>query len=286
MSGFSAEWLALREPVDHRSRNEAVRDAAAEMFDARQEASIVDLGCGSGSNLRALAPHLPRVQSWRLVDHDPALLAAARAALTAWADAAEDEPDGALRLEKDGRTIFVDFEEADLARDLDKVLSGEIHLVTAAAFFDLVAADWIDTFCAALVERNLPLYTVLTYDGVEVWRPPHPADEAMLAAFHAHQATDKGFGPAAGPAAIEALTNAFDRAGWDHTTGQSAWLLGPADAALIAMLAEGSAGAVRETGRVKTADIDSWLASRRAASACAIGHLDFFARPGAGEFAT
>ena len=279
MSGFSAEWLALREPVDHRARNATVRDAALEIFDGRDDAGIVDLGCGSGSNLRALAPYLPRIQSWRLVDHDPDLLAAARAALARWADHAETEADGALRLERGGKTIFVDFEEADLAGDLDRVLSGRIDLVTAAAFFDLVAEPWIATFCAALVDRNVPLYTVLTYDGVEVWRPPHQADAAMLSAFHAHQATDKGFGPAAGPKAVSCLTRAFAAAGWAVQIGQSAWLMNEADAALIAMLAEGSARAVAETGKVPAADIASWLDARRNAGACAIGHEDLFARP-------
>jgi SAM-dependent methyltransferase len=279
MSGFSADWLALREPVDHRSRNEAVRDAALELFDNRDEAHVVDLGCGSGSNLRALAPHLPKIQEWTLVDYDPKLLAAARAALTKWAAHHENEADGALRLERDGKTIFVTFREADLARDLESVLDHRIDLVTAAAFFDLVASSWIKTFCAALIARQLPLYTVLTYDGVEIWRPEHAGDAAMLAAFHAHQATDKGFGPAAGPQATQALTDAFASAGWEVQTGQSAWLLDAKDAGLIAMLAEGSAGAVRETGRVPAAEIASWLAARRKASQCCIGHEDFFAAP-------
>ncbi len=279
MSGFSAEWLALREPVDHRARNEAVRETALEMFDGREDAYLVDLGCGSGSNLRALAHLLPAIQNWRLVDYDPVLLAAARAALSKWADKAEDEPDGALRLEKGGKIIFVDFEAVDLARDLDKALSGRVDLVTAAAFFDLVAARWIAAFCASLIERGLPLYAVLTYDGVEVWRPPHPLDAAVLAAFHAHQATDKGFGPAAGPKAVASLSQAFGNAGWEIQVGQSAWLLDKSDAALIAMLAQGSAGAVAETGRVPAADIAAWLASRGKASACAIGHEDFFAAP-------
>ena len=244
-------------------RSEAVRDAALELFDNRDEAHIVDLGCGSGSNLRALAPHLPKIQEWKLVDYDPKLLAAARAALSEWAPHHETEPDGALRLERDGKTIFVTFEEADLSKDLDRVLDGRIDLVTAAAFFDLVAAGWIGAFCDALIARALPLYTVLTYDGVEIWRPEHPADAAVLAAFHAHQATDKGFGPAAGPDATRALTDAFDAAGWEIQKGQSAWLLGAKDQALIAMLAEGSANAVRETGRVPAADVASWLADRK-----------------------
>lgn len=279
MSGFSAQWLALREPVDHRARNEAVREAALEMFDGRDEAHLVDLGCGSGSNLRAMAAFLPRIQEWRLIDHDAELLTAARTALSLWADRHETEADGALRLEKDGKTLFVIFEEADLARELDRVLSGRIDLVTSAAFFDLVAAPWIKTFCAALIARRLPLYTVLTYDGVEIWRPEHPADAAMLAAFHAHQASDKGFGPAAGPAAVACLSQAFGVVEWEIQIGQSAWILDTKDEALIAMLAAGSAGAVAETKKVPAADIASWLASRRKATACVIGHEDFFARP-------
>ena len=279
MSGFSAQWLALREPADHRSRNEAVREAALEMFDGSEVAHLVDLGCGSGSNLRALAPYLPRIQEWRLVDFDAALLEAARIALAEWADHSELEADGALRLEKDGKSLFVTFQQADLARELDAVLAGRIDLVTAAAFFDLAAAPWIETFCAAMTARNLPLYTVLTYDGVEIWRPQNDSDEAMLAAFHAHQANDKGFGPAAGPQAIEALSRGFGAAEWEIQIGQSAWMLDSKDAPLIAMLAQGSADAVRETGRIAPREIEEWLASRKKADICVIGHADFLARP-------
>ena len=67
MSGFSADWLALREPYDLRARNPAVLDAVVtwckDMFAIR----VVDLGCGTGSTLRALTPRLPGRQNWRLV---------------------------------------------------------------------------------------------------------------------------------------------------------------------------------------------------------------------------
>ena len=130
-----------------------------------------------------------------------------------------------------------------------------------------------------MIARSLPLYTVLTYDGVEIWRPHNDSDEAMLAAFHAHQATDKGFGPAAGPQAIEALSRGFGAAEWEIQIGQSAWMLDSKDAALIAMLAQGSADAVRETGRIAPREIEEWLASRQRADVCVIGHADFLARP-------
>ncbi len=87
MSGFSAEWLALREPADHRARNRDLLGALARRFAGRDTLSVVDLGCGAGSNLRALAPALPRRQRWRLVDHDAALLGAARGRIAQWGDA-------------------------------------------------------------------------------------------------------------------------------------------------------------------------------------------------------
>ena len=281
--GFSAGWLALREPADHRARNEAVRDAAMRLFAGRNEVRLIDLGCGAGSNLRALAPHLPPVQHWRLVDHDPALLQAARRELAAWADEWEPAPDGGIALRKGHATIGVTFTEADLSGGPDGVLDTgpPPDLLTAAAFFDLVASPWIARLCAALAVRRLPLYAVLTYDGTETWHPPHDADPAMRAAFHAHQATDKGFGTAAGPAAVAALALGFHQHGWRVVTGPSPWRLGPADAGLIAVLAEGSARAVGETGLVPSAGVADWLASRRIARACEIGHADFLAVPAA-----
>ena len=280
MTGFSAAWLALREPADHRARNAAVRDAAIAHLAGKDAPRLVDLGCGSGSNLRALAPHLPSGQIWRLVDADPLLLQAARQALTLWADRAEPGEGGALVLWQGEKRIEAQFEEADLARDLDAVLDRPADLVTAAAFFDLVAPAWLALFCEALVKRRLPLFTVLTYDGVERWTPPHPADAAMLAAFHAHQTSDKGFGAAAGPGAFALMEKAFKDRGWRVDAGPSPWRLNAADEApLIAALAEGAAGAVSETGLVAASDVTSWLEARRAAQGCEIGHMELFARP-------
>ncbi len=79
MSGFSADWLALREPYDLRARNPAVLDAVAASLEPLSSVRIVDLACGTGSTLRALSPRLPARQNWRLVDNDLSLLARATA---------------------------------------------------------------------------------------------------------------------------------------------------------------------------------------------------------------
>ena len=67
MSGFSAEWLALREPYDQAARSRSVLDAVrAALCPACRGVRVTDLGCGTGSTLRAVAPLLPAHQHWRL----------------------------------------------------------------------------------------------------------------------------------------------------------------------------------------------------------------------------
>ena len=72
MSGFSASWLALREPYDVAARNREVLDTMAAAFAGVAPLAVTDLGCGTGSTLRAISPLLPASQSWRLADNDEA----------------------------------------------------------------------------------------------------------------------------------------------------------------------------------------------------------------------
>ncbi|MDB5534849.1 MAG: SAM-dependent methyltransferase [Hyphomicrobiales bacterium] len=278
MSGFSADWLALREPVDHRSVSPLVRDAVRKWIGPRKQIDIIDLGCGSGSNLRGFAPYLPSAQRWRLVDWDQALLDRARSAIAEWAEASESSA-GSLVVRATGKEINVSFEQADLMKDYARVLDKPAGLVTAAAFFDLVSVQWIADFCEALAKRRLPLYTVLTYNGEEEWTPAHAHDAAMLAAFHAHQQSDKGFGPAAGPGAIETLRKALEARNYTVITDESPWRMDRDDARLIAELAAGTAQAAVESGQVSESAAAEWLAARRNAETCRIGHVDLFARP-------
>jgi hypothetical protein len=279
--GFSSDWLSLREPADARARNPDLADRLRERFHAHPDMAITDIGAGTGANLRALAPMLGTRQSWRLVDHDAGLLAAARAALGAWAEGAVETQDG-MKLRRDGLHIDVSFVRADLSADLEGLsdAAGRCDLVTASAFFDLVSADWIARFVAWLSAARRPLYTVLSYDGTEIWQPPCEADEPVHAAFVAHQQTDKGFGAAAGPAAIGVLAQSLSRAGYELSTAPSPWRLSaPQDAALIAMLASGIADAAAQTGLVSKPELSTWRQARIGAQACLIGHADLLALP-------
>ncbi|MEP9351854.1 SAM-dependent methyltransferase [Xanthobacter sp. KR7-225] len=279
MSGFSPDWLALREDADRRARSAAIDAAVAAALAAFPEPRICDLGAGTGASLRALAPLLGPRQHWVLVDHDPALAAAARRVLAAQADAAR--PDGAdLVLDWGGRELRVSFAAADLAADPAAPLAFAPHLVTASAFFDLASARWCRAFAGAMAGASVMVHAALTCDGCDAWSPPHPADAAVHGAFRAHQARDKGFGPAAGPAAATILAEALTAAGHAVMIDESPWRLDAGDRALIAALAEGTANAAREHGGVPPDDLASWEAARRQAASCRIGHVDLFARPG------
>lgn len=278
MTGFSAAWLTLREPADRRARSAALDRKVAHALSALPEPRIADLGAGTGASLRALAPLLGPRQHWILIDHDPALADAARAALSSYADVARRDGED-LILDLDGRALRVSFAALELAANPAAALAAQPDLVTASAFFDLVSASWLQRFADAMAQARVSVHAALTCDGKDDWRPPHEADAAIHAAFRQHQGRDKGFGPAAGPDAGAILAAALEEKGYEVHSAESPWQLGSDDADLIAALAAGTAQAARETGEVAVETVAAWEAARRQATACHIGHVDLFARP-------
>jgi len=276
---FSAEWLALREPVDHASVDRGLRSALAAHFAKTDRIAIVDLGCGAGSNLRGSFDLLPQEQRWTLVDYDRKLLDAARSRLSNWADEAQPTADG-LRLAKAGKRLDVSFRTADLSAGYPDGLVSDADLVTAAALFDIVSIANIEALAATLGRLRRVFYTVLTYDGVAEWTPPHPADAAVRAAFNAHQGTDKGFGPAAGPRATAALADAFEAQGYRIARANSPWVVREEHATLRRELDSGFAAAAAEVGLDK-ASVSAWRAHRLAGPGrvTIVGHEDLLAIP-------
>ena len=74
---FAPDWLALREPVDHRSRAQTLLPLLQTAWSANGWTRILDLGSGTGSNIRYQGPRLIGPQEWTLLDHDAELLAQA-----------------------------------------------------------------------------------------------------------------------------------------------------------------------------------------------------------------
>jgi len=276
---FSSEWLRLREPVDHRSRDTALLSKAASYLANKDEPVIYDLGAGAGSNLRGTALSLGPRQRWVLVDYDPALLSASLEFLAAWADKSRPTAAG-LELEKSGKLIRVEVKRADLNANPAPWDEQKPDLVTSAALFDLVSEQWIDRFCAALAKDKLALYTTLVHDETAKWSPPHEADAQMSEAFERDFGKEKGFGPSAGNQAIGYMTKKLKSLGYETALNDSPWRLGAEDHDLIAQLADGWANAVRETNAVSEDVIQKWLVARKArGTMCVVGHKDLLALP-------
>jgi hypothetical protein len=260
---FSRQWLALREPYDRAARNLAVLEAVRTAFAGRPAVRIADLGCGTGSTMRAVAPLLPARQTWRLVDNDIALLEAA----------AETTP----------ATHEVTTAHIDLAEDLGRAVADDSDLVTTSALLDLVSAPWLERLVAILSITRRPIYAALSFDGRIDLTPACPGDAAVIAAVNRHQLTDKGFGPALGPQGGAAALAALQAEGFAIAQGASDWVFGPADVAIQREMLAGWAGAAGEIG-LAPAMIDSWLVERSehiaaGRSEMRVGHIDFFAAP-------
>jgi hypothetical protein len=255
MGDFSAAWLQLREAIDHRARSAALTTGVLEAIQV-DELRILDLACGTGSNLRYLRGHVSPDPDWLLVDHDPSLIALVPAAPNV----------------------------TTLARDLVSLDAGLFDgrsLVTASALLDLVSEAWLRGLAAQCRAHGSRALFALTYDGRIAFEPGEPEDSLVRDLVNRHQETDKGFGPALGPAAVRAAIDLFQSAGYDVRTAPSDWLLSRTSApdALQEQLIEGWAEAAAAIAPDKAAIVGSWrrrrldhVASGR--SRLVVGHQD------------
>src|SRR4051794_31562510 len=144
---FSESWLGLREPADAAARS---RDLVALLPGPVR--TIRDLGCGTGSLGRWLAPQWDGPQHWIMADRDPALLA----------HAAANMPFTAVTVE----TELGDVTELS-ATDLAKT-----DLVTCSALLDLLTADEMARLANVLAETKTPALFTLSVAGEVALDPP------------------------------------------------------------------------------------------------------------------
>lgn len=284
MSGFSAQWLSLREPFDVSARSTSLVAALRENLprsNAAAPLTIVDLGAGAGSNLRFLAPLLGGAQRWRLADHDSALLDAALAATQAWAlaqGASVQRVGSHLTVRAAGFACEVDCERVDLA-DLAVVEFPSGGLVTAAALLDLVSHDWLEALAGRCRTASAAVCFALTYDGRTTTGPGEPEDTTVLGMFNRHQLFDKGFGPALGMRAASVAEAVFEGHGYELGVATSDWVIKREAHAMQLALLDGWLSAALEIAPDSRLALTSWHERRRAhvlagRSELSVGHVD------------
>lgn len=268
MSGaFAAGWLDLREPADAAAVSRPLLERLAGWWRAGGgRRRVVDLGAGTGANLRRTAAWLGPGQDWALAERDPALVAA-----------------GERRLA--GQAVPWRYRELDLDADLERLAEPRPDLIAASALLDLASAAWLERLARLRAATGAALLVQLSFDGRVGWRPEDPLDGEVQALLLRHQAGDKGLGgPALGPAATDALQRLLDGGPGELRVARSDWRLGAGEAALQDELLRGHAAAAAELAPGRTAELGAWAERRLAArprpgAGVRVGHLDLLFLP-------
>jgi hypothetical protein len=237
MSDFQADWLALREPVDAVSRSMSLAREVAAALPRYRAVEVLDLGTGTGANVRFLAGKLPLPQRWLLVDRDQRLL---EHAPKAWPSRCVDLRDVVL----------------------DATLFAGRALVTASALLDLVSDAWLQALVTRCREAGAAVLFALTYDGRIDFAPAEIEDEAICGLVNQHQRTDKGLGPALGPTAAARATELFTAAGYHVEREASDWVLTADSPELQRQLIRGWAEAATRMSPDRSSLIVDWRTRR------------------------
>ncbi|MFD5073459.1 class I SAM-dependent methyltransferase [Streptomyces sp. NPDC058371] len=267
---FAPRWLELREGADADARAhdllDPLRIRLANLPGRHRGLIIHDLGCGTGSMGRWLAPHLDGPQHWVLHDRDPYLLHFATV--------------GAPRAAADGSRVTVTTQRGDIGRLTGDVLTGA-SLVTASALLDVLTRDELDVLAAACVGAGCPALLTLSVAGRVELTPADPLDAEIGEAFNAHQRR----GELLGPDAITAACEAFAQQGATVRVHPSPWRLGAVHAPLTAEWLRGWVAAAVEQRPDLAAAAEAYL--RRRLDQCEAGelravvhHSDILALPG------
>lgn len=255
-ASFAPEWLALRETADAQARSEELAALLGERLSDRSV--VMDLGCGTGSLARWLAPRLPGRQHWVLYDHDPRLLAHAVAGMPA--------PHTAEPLTGD----IAGLRERDL---------GPVSAVTASALLDLLDGPTVEGVVRACTGASRPALFSLSVTGTVRLSPEDPLDTVVGAAFNDHQRRDGKLGPDA----VGITAAAFRRHGATVRIRPSAWRLDATAAPLLGEWLCGWVGAAAQQRRDRA--FTDYLARRldqaESGMLCAVvEHEDLLALPG------
>jgi hypothetical protein len=278
-------WLELRESADTAARSEPLTNALAHTFDPGSPLAVLDLGTGTGSNIRFLLERLVPQQHWLALDRDASLLTELVARTSSWARARGYDThatSAACVLQSATVTCSIETRQLDLGNLRQEIFDGR-HLVTASALLDLASTDWLRALAACCRTAGASALFALTYDGRSWCTPMEPEDDLVRTLLNRHQKRDKGLGgPADGPEAAASAERAFSEEGFLVHCEASEWKLGHNHEALQAELVEGWFHAAVEVAPELAATLSHWHTRRldhlrHGRSTIVVGHQDIAA---------
>ncbi|WP_251328957.1 class I SAM-dependent methyltransferase [Haloplanus pelagicus] len=216
MDHADERYLEAKRVVDDRALDRRVRDRLLDELPPTPR--VLEAGCGTGVTVPRLVDWGVTAGTYRGVDSDPDVVERARDLRMADLDA-DDADDADFRVDD----LTVRFEAGDALDAFD----GEwADLVVAGAFLDLVPIDdALDAFAGALGTDGL-VYAPITFDGETIFQPDHPADDAVVAAYHDAIDDEPGRDVRAGR---HLLDRCRERDGDLLAAGASDWIVHPQD---------------------------------------------------------
>jgi SAM-dependent methyltransferase len=284
---FAVDWLQLREPFDARARSRELAERFAAALPAHP--ALLDLGAGTGSLFRWLAPIIGRAQVWTLVDVQAELLQRAFEEIADWSagrgyafSSTGHSARRALLVQTPRGPWRVQTMLADLASTPDGLPLARADGVVCSAMLDLVSAAWIEQFCDALAS---PLLACLSVDGRDAFLPRGPFDAVVRGGFRHDQGADKGFGRALGWRAPATLHAALRTRGFAVRSAPSPWHIAPRERPMLEALVPMQARVAARWRPRQRGEIATWQRTRlhqitAARLAIRIGHSDSLALPG------
>jgi SAM-dependent methyltransferase len=283
---FAAGWLALRERLDRAARDTALPQALADRLP--RQPRLLDLGAGTGSLFRFMAPIVGRPQNWIFADADEALLAASLGRTAEWARRRGFTAvlsGGPVKSALSLHTPLGEWRIETLATDLEEVPQGlpqaAVDAVVCSALLDLTSRAWMERLFTAL---RTPFYASMSVDGRDTWLPRHPTDRAVRTAFRRDQRRDKGLGLALGNDAADVALRLLAARGFQTRAATSDWCISRNASDVSARFALMTAQAARQAMPAQAKKFAEWTGARlqqamKARLAIRIGHRDILAFP-------
>ena len=254
---FSAGWLAMREAFDARSRSRALAQRFADVLPTSPR--VLELGAGTGSLFRWLAPIIRRDQHWVWLDHDAAHLAHGLRATARWAlrlgYAARLEPQRLTLGTRCGEwTVETRVHDLHDAALLPVDVS---DAVACSALLDLFSGQWIGELLRRVGTR--PFYAAINVTGCDRIQPRDRNDALVWRGYTTSQPHR------AGPHAPMLVRQFCDQFDLPFESASSDWHIPAHHRAMLHQMLDFISEAARRSMLQQRRQIDVWEQRRRAA---------------------